>query len=382
VKTVVLKSIREIAPAKWNAIVGRNRLICRHEYLLAVESSGINDCRYFYPVVYDDSDNIMAHTCLYYISTELDSFTQGIAKRAIMAVRRIWKSFLILRSIECGTPVALGNTISFAGGVDKKQALAVIVRAAESVARMNGVNVILFRDFLDAELDFFDQLRERGFRRVPNLPAAGLSVRWPSFDAYLQSLRSPYRHIITKRSKAFRLAGCAFREVQAFDGLADCLANLWQNTYEHATEYRRERLHAAFFRQIKQCLGARASVLLVERAGVPVAFSLLLDDDDTLITLFCGLDYTCSRDAYIYFNLFYKSIEVAIRRRKTLIDFGITTLVPKVEVGGHVVPLTMYMKCTLPVLGLAIPSLFDIMTPDHNVPERQIFRGCDTRKNV
>lgn len=376
----MLKSIREIAPATWNAIVGRNRLICRHEYLLAVESSGINDCRYFYPVVYDDRGALVAHTCLYYISTELDSFAQGLTKRAIMAVRRIWKSFLILRSIECGTPVALGNTISFADGVDRKQTLDVIVREAEAVARLHGVNVILFRDFLESELGFFDQLRERGYRRVPNLPAAGLAVRWPSFDGYMESLRSSYRHIITRRSKAFRAAGCAFREVVDFDGMADCLSHLWRNTYEHATEYRRERLQAVFFRQIKQCLGDRASVLLVERAGVPVAFSLLLDDDDTLITLFCGLDYTCCRDAYIYFNLFYKSIELAITRRKTLIDFGITTLVPKVEVGSHVVPLTMYMKCTLPVLGLAVPSLFAIMTPDANTPQRQIFKSFATRQ--
>ena len=376
-KVTTLGSITEIGTEAWNSIVGRNRLICRHEFLLAVESSKINDCRYFYPVVHDDDGRIIAHACLYYISTELDSFAQGFVKKVITGIRKVWKSFLILRSIECGTPVALGNTISFAEGIDKPAAREAIVQEAEAVARQLKVPVILFRDFYAGELSFFDRLLGVGYRRVANLSGASFTVRWPTFQAYLESLRSQYRRIIRKRLNAFHAAGYEFRVVRDYAPMVGDLERLWKNTYDHATEYRRERLEAVFFLEIKRCLGERAGILLVEKAGCPVAFSLLLEDDDTLITLFCGLDYSCSRDSYIYFNLFYKSIEVAISRRKREIDFGITTLVPKVEVGGEVVPLTMYMKCTIPGVGLAVPAMFAIMTPQQKVPARQIFKTTE-----
>lgn len=378
-RVTLLKSIREIEPDVWNSIVGRNRLICRHEYLLAVESSEINDCRYFYPVIHDDDGRLIAHTCFYYISTELDSFAKGTAKKIITGIRRVWKSFLILRSIECGTPVALGNTISFRDDCDRNAVMGLLVGEAERVAHDMGVPVVLFRDFHDQELAFADILKKDGYSRVNNLPAASFNVRWNTFQGYLDALRSQYRHVIRKRLKAFEEGGYTFREIRDYGNCVGDLARLWKNTYDHATEYRREILGEPFFREMGLNLPSRSSVIMVEKVGRPVAFSILLDDDETLITLFCGLDYSCGREAFIYFNLFYKSIEIAMIRGKQEIDFGITTLVPKVEVGGDVVRLTMYMKCKNSLWGRFVPSLFAAMTPDQRPPVRQIFK--DHNKN-
>jgi predicted N-acyltransferase len=345
-RVALLKSIREMEPDVWNSIVGHDKLICRHEYLQAIEQSQINDCRYFYPVLRDDDGTLIAHTCFYFISTELDSFARGLTKKAITAIRRIFPSFLILRSVECGTPVALGSTVSVREGYDGKVVLKSFAAEAERLAKELGVNVILFRDFFDSDLAGSDVLLTAGYRRVFNLPAVRLRVRWSSFQAYLEDLRSSYRYTIRSRMKAFNKAGYSFRLIRDYRDFAGDLARLWRNTYDHATEYKREVLEEPFFRQIQENLGGRSSVLLVEKSGVPVAFSILLDDDDTLISMSSGLDYSCGKDSFLYFNLFYKTIELAIAGKKKEIDLGITTLGPKVEIGGDVVPLTMYMKCT------------------------------------
>ena len=121
----IYNSITEIEESKWDEIVGRNRIICTHRFLEAVEKSNINDCKYFYPVVYDN-DKIIAHACAYSISMELDYLPEGIAKKIINLIRKIWKNFLIIKLVECGTPIALGNTISFAEDIDKKLALSLI----------------------------------------------------------------------------------------------------------------------------------------------------------------------------------------------------------------------------------------------------------------
>jgi hypothetical protein len=173
---------------------------------------------------------------------------------------------------------------------------------------------------------------------------------------------------------AFKKAGYSFRELRDYMGCTRELARLWKNTYNHATEYKREVLEEPFFRQVQENLRVRSSVLMVEKSGVPVAFSILLDDDESLISLFSGLDYTCRKDSFLYFNLFYKTIELAIAGEKKEIDLGITTLVPKVEIGGHVVRLTMYMKCTNRIWGWIVPALFSMMTPRPKVPTRQIFK--------
>ncbi len=126
----VYNSITEVPEKAWDAIVENNRLICTHRYLEAVEKSEINDCRYFYPVLYENGE-IIAHTCVYFISTELDTFAQGVTKKTTNTIRRCWKNFFILRSLECGTPVATGTTISFREGANRADVLETICMEVE-----------------------------------------------------------------------------------------------------------------------------------------------------------------------------------------------------------------------------------------------------------
>jgi predicted N-acyltransferase len=368
-----LTSIAEVEPARWNAIVAKNRLICRHEYLRAVEASQINDCRYFYPVI-REGDEIVAHACVYFISTELDSFARGSLKRAINGVRRIWKDFLILHSMECGTPVALGATISFREGTGKRAALMQIVHETEQLARKLRVGVVLFRDFYEDELTFFDQLRHAGYRRIHNLPCARMQIQWQSFDEFLRAMRSEYRCKILTRIKKFQKGGGRIELLTDFSPYAEGLARLWRNTYDRAVEYRREILLSDFFENVDQYLGNRSAVIVASIGGQPMGFLLLFLDDDTMTTIFSGLDYSCSKEHFVYFNLFYKAIEFAILRGVKDIDFGITTIAPKIELGAVVAPLFMYMKHLSPIWNRIVPRLFEMMTPKSSQCFRNIFK--------
>jgi len=374
-KTTTLRSIREIDSEIWNSIVGRNRLICRHEYLLAVESSKINDCQYFYPIVYDENGRMLAHACLYYISTELDSFAQGIAKKIITGIRKFWKSFMILRSIECGTPVALGNTISFAEGVDQVAALEAIVQAAEAVARGMQVKVVLFRDFFNHERGAFDRLLGWGYHMVGNLPTTHLEMRWHSFDAYLNAMRRPYRRRIQKDMRALNLPEVSVEVVTDFASLAGELVELWNNVFDKAKEYKRERLTAEMFIHISDLLAAKSSVLLIKVHGRVAAFALLLYDDDVLIPLFCGIDYRHNEKYSLYMNLMNYEVKHAIEKQVRILDLGITTLRPKQEMGAGVEELLMYMKHLNPLLNGVVPAAFRMMTPASDPAKLRVFKS-------
>ncbi len=365
-------SIRDINESAWNELAEKNRLICRHEYLKAIESSRINDCRFFYPVVYD-GDKIMAHTCLYFISTELDSFAQGLLKKAICGVRVIWKNFLILKSVECGTPVALGNTISFRKGVDKVAALKLIVQETEQIAKKLGVKVLLFRDFYTEELDFYNNLRDMGYRQIYNLPCARMKIQWKNFEEYIQSMRSHYRYKMQKRLQEFEKNGGTIEFIQQFSTHARELSLLWQNAYNNATEYRREILPPVFFENMDKHLKDNSSILLARINGNPAGFALLIHDTETLNWLFCGLDYKYNKDYCVYFNLMYRIIELAINMKFEDVDLGITTLLPKMDIGGEVVRLFMYMKHTNPILNMIVPKVFALMTPSKIPEQRNIW---------
>jgi predicted N-acyltransferase len=105
-----------------------------------------------------------------------------------------------------------------------------------------------------------------------------------------------------------------------------------------------------------------------------IGSSLLLLNNKTFISLFIGLDYDYNEEYFIYFNLFYKAIELAIEKGAEEIELGITTLDPKRDMGADVVALNMYMRHANPFLNKVIPVLFDIITaPDTTMP-RNVFK--------
>ncbi|MFC1497843.1 GNAT family N-acetyltransferase [Verrucomicrobiota bacterium] len=372
-KIKTYQSITELENKQWNSITSQNNIICKHEYLRSIEESNINNCKYFYPVVYE-GNKIIAHTCVYFISTELDTFAKGFLKKSTTAVRNIWKNFLILRSVECGTPVALGSTISFLENSDKHAALAQIVHEIERLAKDLKVGVVLFRDFYNNELNLYDQLQNTGYKRINNLPSAKLGIHWNSFDEYLNAMRRNYRRKILVQQKRFLKNGGCIEILQDFSHCTLDLERLWKNAYDHASEYRREVLTQNFFKNTDHYLGDRSAVILAKVNNSLVGFALLLFDHDTVIPLFCGLDYSYNREHCVYFNLLYKVIETGIDRGMKDIDFGITTMEPKLDLGAVVVPLYMYMKHLNPILNYFVPKAFDIMTPKKSLHSRNVFK--------
>ena len=66
----ILDSISDIDAASWDEVAGSCAAPRSHAYLAAIEASGINDCRYFYPVIYDAANRLVAHACVYTITTD------------------------------------------------------------------------------------------------------------------------------------------------------------------------------------------------------------------------------------------------------------------------------------------------------------------------
>ena len=162
-----------------------------------------------------------------------------------------------------------------------------------------------------------------------------------------------------------------------FSNHVPLLARLWMNAFEHASEYKREMLCEDFFESVNRHLGERSLVVLLRANGIPSGFSLVLLDGSVMIPLFCGLDYTVSRDSASYFVLLYEVMRLAIELKMRDVDFGITTLEPKLQMGGKVMTQYMYMKHTNALLNRFVPRLFDAMTPQPEIRARRVFKEGD-----
>ena len=129
-----------------------------------------------------------------------------------------------------------------------------------------------------------------------------------------------------------------------------------------------------FFQNLDNYLQGKAVVAFALKDSKPVGFMLLLIKDDVLTTSAIGLDYEHNDESFIYFNIFYKTIEFGIKRQVNKIGMGITTLEPKKDMGSYTLNVNMYMKHSNPILNKVIPVLFDMITPPDTTGQRNVFK--------
>ncbi len=372
IRVEIYRSITEVGESAWDAIVDKNRIFCTHKCVKVLEKSGVSEERCYYPVVYDGNE-IIAHACVYFVRTEVDLFARRGIKKFIHLARRKWKDFFVLQSLECGPPISIGNTISFKNGIDRAGTLRLLCDEMERLAKGLAANFILFRDFYDKEMEFYDLLVKRGYMKIRNLPDAEIKIKWKSFNEYLDSMHSNYRRKIVKRMEKCAKANVSIRVERNFSENVPELKRLYDNVYDQAKEVKRERLSESFFQNISKYLGEDAVIISAVKDSKLIGYMLLLFSGKTLISKFPGLDYNYNKECCVYFNLFYKAIELAIETRMDCLDMSITTLDPKKDMGADIVALNMYMKHSNLLLNKIIPRLFTMMTQQDTSP-RNVFK--------
>ncbi|MBN1411069.1 MAG: GNAT family N-acetyltransferase [Spirochaetales bacterium] len=369
----VHKSLKEIDPALWNSILEPDHIISSYEHLLAVEESNINDCEYRYTLCFDNGE-LVGHTCFYAISFDLDVLNGGGTKKYISLFRKIfYPEFLRIKVIECGTPAALGNTITIINGTNREKVLNLMIDTMEEFAREKKFGIILLRDFRQEDLPFFYKLKKRGFDKVNNLPASEVRIKWDTFENYIKDFKSHYRQKIKRCLKSIK-AGILRIEIRDnFSDIAPRLHELWHHVYMRAKEYKREVLTPEFFINMHKYLGSKSRVALFHQDGIIVGFIFFLIDDLTLRPLFIGMDYNYHFDDNLYFSILYQSIKIGIEYGKKYVETGITTLNPKMQVGARMYPLYGFMKHISVLKNRPLTTLFKYLTPPYRPLWKHVF---------
>ena len=313
----VYEDIAAVPEARWNEVVEHGQVFRSHAYLRAVQNSHINDCAYYYPVI-RDGDEILAHACVYSISTELDVFARGFLKGLVRRMRQPFPGFMMLRTLECGSPVAPGSSISVREGVSRAKVLRELLKAIHVVAAQQNIQTTLIRDFHEEDMDSSeDVFMAEGYQLVQNLPFCSMSVKWTSMQDYVASLRSSYRRKMKKREQKFSDKGGVLTVLRDFGASLEEITGLYENVFTSAREYKRERLTYEFFQEINKALGERSFVITATVGETIVGFCLLVEGSSTLYWLYCGLDYVLSIETGAYFAMLYEIIRCGIKHQVT-----------------------------------------------------------------
>ena len=229
----------------------------------------------------------------------------------------------------------------------------------------------MVQDFAADPSGIGEALSRKGFVPLPIMPTVWLDVPFGSFDDYLGAMRAQYRR---RARQAFARSEHLEPELRRdFADLVPELARLSREMFERATEVKREVLGERFFRAA--CARDELFVLALRRRGGSLAsFALLLDDRPCLRFLACGFELDAGRREAAYFRLLYEIVRVAIADGFGRVDFGVTTVEPKLDTGGAPVPLVAWIRHPSRLVQRVLAAVARRLFPHPTVEPRNVFK--------
>lgn len=369
----VLRSIHDIDPERWDELAGDDALARNHAYLAAVEASSINDCAFFYLLIHDHDDKLLAHACVYTITTDFAQLLPGPLQGLAAQLRRIWPGFLKSKITECALPLVAGHSISLCEDADHDSLILAIESALSDIARTERSSLVVIRDFLTAERPRFDVLLSRGYNLVFNMPLARIRVRWKSHAKYLAAMRSRYRKDVTRRLKRASEHGGEVEILPSFAQHADTLAAQSRVVQDNSQGFKREVLAPAYYENMDRMLADRSQLLVIQRDGRLVAHGMVLADRANLIATYFGREAGPPR--HEWFRLINEVIRLGIEHQCRYINLGRGSYEAKALVGANIEPLYVYARSRSVCVNWLMRRIPNIMQRSLKQPKR-IFRDC------
>lgn len=354
----VVSRMEETNQSSWETIRNKNNLLMDPSYLRAVEESCVIECEYRYFEFYE-SGQLICSMFGYVLINDAALFYGGILKKLISAIRKIIPGLLKAKTLEIGSPVGLGLTVSISNQIKRKH-LSCIVDLLKEYSRQNRIKVVLFRDFNKEKISLESILSEAGFKCVLNLATSVIKIAWGSFEEYLSCLKKKDRYKARQRIRKKEALG--IKTVFANDNevltKARDYVELYRNVLDRSEDYSREfigeQYHIAMFNNLKGC----NYWLQYFNGDELVAFVHSIVYKDHITYQYVGMDYEVSREAMLYFSSYYDQIKFAIENGIKSVEAGLTAYRVKSEMGFSVYPQRMYLWHKNPLLRPIIGLIF------------------------
>lgn len=370
----ILDSLDKIKREDWDSVFGD--LPEGYQFYKTLEESRLEGFSFYYIVMHQGRD-ILLIAPLFITDFNLDIAAEGSIEKIIRAVRKLFPRLLILKTLFCGSPFAEHGSLGIrrsVGGMSldsetKKNLLGELLNVIYAFCRKKNIPLIIFKDFLEEETLFLDDLKFRGFFKVQSFPSVVTELNFGSFQEYLKSLSSSTRKNLRRKIKrAYSQANITVEIRNDCEGIVDDVLRLYENTY-HGGSIQFERLNRDFFVRIGHNLKPYAKFFLYYVDKKLAAFNLCFVYKDILIDKFIGFDYDVSRRYNLYFASWSYNIEWCLKNSIRYYQTGQTDYYPKMQLGGRLVPLYAYLRHRNRIANLFLRILARFLSPDNFDPD-------------
>lgn len=373
-------TIHSVDRDEWNTALGTSAN-CSWDAMAAVERvyharNPLPEHRWSmrYLLVRDAARRVVAAT---FLTTHLhkdDMLSREEVSREVQRRRRADPYFLTSKIVQLGCNLSEGSHLFLDRSGPWRQALALVLAAAEEEVDRTGATALVVRDLPDgdAELDAF--MLERGLSRVPTLDSHLLDLAGQDEDAWFASLpRRKRKELLPIRRAADRFAVSVHGHGHAPLDAAD-IGRL-QALYRSLAD-RKLKLNVFAFPDhlLPELLASPAWEIGVLRIppseggpadGSPVAFWAAHREQGHYAPLFCGFDQDFLASHAIYRQMFWHVLRRARALGAGTVHLGMDAEIEKRRFGARVLPSCMYVRAAEHYAGALLRDIVaDVATRD------------------
>lgn len=225
-----------------------------------------------------------------------------------------------------------GNGVFWSKGISLShdEKLSLLTQTIEEIRKKNKIAMSIVKDLLQLSLKHHDYtVREDDI-------SMSLTIRdnWKNMDDYVSDLSHKYKQRAKKILKGFQDVEAKSLTLEEIIQQEALLHQLYMNMLDKQS-IKLSIAHPQYFSESKKTLGSTFEIVGFYHASKLIAFQSYICHNEEQETHYIGMDYTAPKELYLYFNLLFYSIQLAIQRGRTKILFGRTALEAKASAGAE-----------------------------------------------
>jgi len=360
-----LSSVTQIPKQEWDMIFGD--IPQSYDFYRAIEDGRLQGFSFSYLLIYRDS-SLLLIAPLFCADFNFDIFIDGKLKKWILALRKVFPRFLIMKTLFCGSPIAEHGILGIKQeAADRSALILALGKFLQEVCRSQKASLVVFKDFLKEDIETLRPLEKKGFVLSQSFSSVVIDLNFKSTDEYFMSLGHDTRKsLMRKLREAQEAESLEVKVVSNIENIIDEAYALYLNTYNAGTVHF-EKLTKDFFIACGRNMPEQAKFFLYYVNGKLAEFNLCFAYKDLLIDEFIGFDYEIAHKYHLYFYSWCYNIDWCINHSIHFYQVGQTDYSPKARLGGRMISLFAYGKHRNFLLNLILGSASRILMPIEDV---------------
>ncbi|MBL4605269.1 MAG: GNAT family N-acetyltransferase [Flavobacteriaceae bacterium] len=349
------EDINSIPKSIWNELGCTNNYYFHPNFLAALEKNNTH-ISFFYVVLQDKDEKAIAFTTVQVI----DFFINEIEKNLENILKKVAHFARKLKILPKEKPLKIlisGNSfVSGEHGVfikENQQKKKVIKKIAKAITQYtesnslykNKIDLFLMKDFTKDSLDITNELFDLNYYAFQIEPNMKLFIpkEWKNFDDYLASFKTKFR---VKAKKAISLSSPLKVIEVTNDNIVELLPEITSlyKTVTSKASFNLGKFDLRMYIDFKKYFKDNYFLKTYWLDKKMVGFMSGIINQKTIDAHFVGIDYQFNRSHAIYQRMLYDYVDLGIKNKVSILNFGRTASEIKSSIGAIPEDLTIYIR--------------------------------------